>query len=206
MRVEELFDSSAREAIADAVRAAELRTSGELVPMVVQRSHDYGALRATSAALLAFAAGVVIFALPLDARLWLPPVEVAVFLLGYWLFGRPGPLRLLLSERVRAETVDRAAKLAFLEQGLTRTRDRTGILIFVSLLEHRVEVLADTGIDAQVPEGTWDGVVNTILEGIRSRQAETGLVDAIRICGDLLADRFPPREDDTDELSNELRT
>jgi putative membrane protein len=206
MRVEELFDSSAREAIAAAVRAAELRTSGEIVPMVVPRSHDYGALRATSAALLAFAAGIVVFALPVDARLWLPPVEVGVFLLGYWLVGRPTPLRLLLSEQVRAEAVDRAAKLAFLAEGLTQTRDRTGILIFVSLLEHRVEVLADTGIDEHVEEGTWDGVVRTILEGIRDQQAETGLVDAIRMCGDLLAAEFPPRADDTDELPNQLRT
>lgn len=206
MRVEDLFDPRAREAITAAVRAAELRTSGEIVPMVVSRSHDYGALRATSAALLAFSAGVVIFALPLDARVWLPPVEIAVFLMGYWLAGRPTPLRVLLSEKVRAEAVDRAAKLAFLEEGLIRTRDRTGILIFVSLLEHRVQVLADIGIDEHVEEGTWNGVVRTVLDGIRQRQAEVGLVNAIGMCGDLLAAQFPPREDDTDELPNQLRT
>ena len=102
--------------------------------------------------------------------------------------------------------VDRAARLAFLSQGLVETRDRTGILIFVSLLEHRVEVIADRGIDTKVQPGTWDGVVDATLSGIRERRAEEGLCEAIRTCGELLAAEFPPRPDDTDELANRLRT
>jgi len=205
MRVEELLDEGARDAIEAAVRDAESRTSGEIVPVVVDRSDAYPGVRAAVAALLAFAAGVAVLALPLDHRLWLPPAQVAVFAAGYLLAGHRHVLRWLVPAPVQAARVDRAAGLAFLEHGLVETRDRTGILIYVSLLEHRVEVLADRGIDRRVAPGTWDGVVATIMEGIRTGRAEAGLAAGIRRCGEILAPDFPPRHDDEDELSNRPR-
>ena len=206
MRAEQLFDAAARDAIERAVQEAERRTSGEIVPVVVDRSHDYAGVRAVAAALLAFAASAVVLALPVQPVFWLPPAQVVAFALGYWLAGRRVVLRQLIPDGIREQAVDRGARLAFLEHGLVETRDRTGILIYVSLLEHRVEVLADRGIDRAVEPGTWNGVVDTILSGIAQRRAEEGLVEAIRRCGDLLAADFPPRPDDTDELGNRLRT
>ncbi len=206
MRAEDLFDAGARDAIERAVRTAESRTSGEIVPVVVDRSHDYAGVRAAAAALLAFAAGLIVLEFAPRPALWLPPAQIAVFVGGYWLAGRRSLLRLLVPAARAADFVDRAAKLRFLEEGLVETRERTGILIYVSLLEHRVEVLADCGIDAQVEDGTWDGVVRLILDGVRARKAEEGLCAAIELCGDLLAARFPPRPDDEDELENRLRT
>ena len=206
MRVEDLFDPEGHEAVRGAVQEAERHTSGEIVPMVVERSDDYPGVRAVSAALLAFAAGVVVLASPLDARLWIPPIELAVFAAGYVIAGWPPVLRRLLPVSIRTLRVHQAAHLAFLEEGIVETRDRTGILLYISLLEHRVEVVADRGIDERVQEGTWEGVVRLILDGIRRRRAEEGLVDAIRLCGEILAVQFPPRPDDTDELANRLRT
>ena len=205
MRVEELFDSKAFQAVENAVREAESRTSGEIVPMVVDRSDSYPGVRAAGAAVLAFVAGAVVLGLNLDPWVWLPPVQVATFALGAWLLGSRRVLRHLIPERIRAERVDRAARLAFLENGLTETRDRTGILIYTSLLEHRVEILADRGIDAFVEAGVWDGLVKRILAAIREQRADEGLVEAIQECGEILATRFPPRPDDTDELDNRLR-
>jgi putative membrane protein len=206
MRVEELFDAKAFQAVEDAVREAESRTSGEIVPMVVDRSDSYPGVRAAGAAVLAFVAGVAVLGLDLDPWLWLPPVQVGTFALGAWLLGNRRVLRHLIPERIRVERVDRAARLAFLENGLTETRDRTGILIYTSLLEHRVEILADRGIDAHVEAGVWDGLVSRILAAIRERRAEEGLVEAIRECGEILATPFPPRPDDTNELDNRLRS
>ncbi len=206
MRAEQLFDAAARDAIERAVQEAERRTSGEIVPVVVDRSHDYAGVRAVAAALLAFAASAVVLALPVQPVFWLPPAQVVAFALGYWLAGRRVLLRQLIPDGIREQAVDRGARLAFLEHGLVETRDRTGILIYVSLLEHRVEVLADRGIDRAVEPGTWNDVVDSILSGIAQRRAEEGLVEAIRRCGDLLAAGFPPRPDDTDELDNRLRT
>jgi putative membrane protein len=86
------------------------------------------------------------------------------------------------------------------------TRDRTGILIFLSLLEHKVRVLGDSGINAKVQQSDWDGVTQLIVSGIRERRATDGLVAAIRECGRLLdAHGFRRRSDDKDELSDNLR-
>jgi putative membrane protein len=206
MRVEELFDSEAFLAVERAVEEAERTTSAEIVPMVVDRSDDYPGVRAAGAAVLAFIGGICVLGLGLDPWLWLPPTQVGVFALASWSLGHRRILRHLIPARIRAERVDRTARLAFLENGLVDTRDRTGILIFISLLEHRVEILADRGIDRHVDDVVWDGLVERILAAIRERRAEEGLVEAIRECGELLAAHFPPRPDDTDELHNRLRT
>ena len=86
--------------------------------------------------------------------------------------------------------------------GLVETRERTGILIYVSLLEHRVVVLADRGIHSRVEAGTWDAVVERVVVGIRENRAEAGLADGIRLCGEILAERFPIRAGDLNELPN----
>ncbi len=206
MRVEDLFDSDAFLAVERAVEEAERTTSGEIIPMVVDRSDGYLGVRAAGAAVLAFIAGIAVLGLGLDPWLWLPPAQVGIFALASWGLGHRRILRYLIPSRIRAERVDRAARLAFLENGLVETRDRTGILIFISLLEHRVEILADRGIDSHVDEDIWDGLVLRMLAAIREGRAEEGLVEAIRECGELLAAHFPPRPDDTDELENRLRT
>ena len=202
---EQLFDKDALQSIEQAVREAEGRTSGEIVPMLVPSASAYTGVRLLAAALIALAIAPVVLASPLEPGLWLPPLQVVGFLVAYWIASRAVVLRRLVPTRHQADAVDRAAKLAFLEQGVIETRDRTGILIFISLLEHRVEVLADRAIHEAVAEGTWDGIVQQILEGIREGRASEGLVAAVRRCGEMLAADFPPRPDDTDELSNRLR-
>jgi putative membrane protein len=101
--------------------------------------------------------------------------------------------------------VQRAAELAFHQLGMVETRGRTGILIYVSLLERRVVVLADRGIHARVAEGTWDGVVARVVEGIRRGQADDGLVEGIRLCGEILARHVPPQPNDPNELPDRPR-
>ena len=79
-------------------------------------------------------------------------------------------------------------------------------MILVSLLEHRVEVLADRGINQKVAQGTWDEVVHIITAGIKSGQACDAFCKAIERCGDILATHFPRQADDKDELPNRLVT
>jgi len=205
MRIEALLDERAFAAIEAAVHSAEHATSGEIVPMVVERSDAYAEVRFGSAALVAFAAGgLALFSAP-ALWPWLVPTQISVFLAGTWLMGNRALLRLLVPERVQAERVARSASLAFHEAGLVETRDRTGILIYVSLLEHRVVVLADRGIHARVEPGIWNNVVTRVIDGIKAKRAEEGLTDGIRICGEILAGRFPPRPDDTNELPDTPR-
>ena len=206
MRAAELLSEQAQQRIETAVRAAEARTSGEIVPVVVDRSDDYAGIRIGGAAALAFAAGLATLAAPLDPLLWLAPIQAAAFGLAYLASGAREVLRRLVPPARRARRARLAAGLAFFELGLTATRDRTGVLLYVSLLEHQVVVLADRGIDAQVEPGTWDGVVERMLAGIRANRAEEGLCEAIGLCASLLAERFPRRADDVNELPDHAQS
>lgn len=98
------------------------------------------------------------------------------------------------------------AEMTFLEEEVFRTRDRTGILIFVSLFEHRVVVVGDGGINALVQPGQWDGIVAEVVAGIRAGRPGDALVAAIRQCGELLERHgVARRADDANELPDELR-
>jgi len=93
-----------------------------------------------------------------------------------------------------------------LEEEVFKTRDRTGILIFLALGEHRAVILADEGINRAVPEGLWDRVVADLVAGIKAGQAPRALENAVVRCGEILAEhRVEPRPDDTDELSDRPR-
>lgn len=105
----------------------------------------------------------------------------------------------VLTERVRQR-----ATQAFVEEEVFRTRARSGILIFLSLFERRVVVLADRGLERHVTPGEWEEVVAGIAAGMRRGQPGPALAEGIRRCASLAA-RLPPRPDNRDELPDQLR-
>jgi putative membrane protein len=114
--------------------------------------------------------------------------------------------RWLIGADQLTRTVHRRAMQAFVEEEVFKTRDRTGILLFVSLFEHRIEVIGDEGINAKVSADDWAEVVGRVRQGILEKKPGEGLVEAITLCGDLLRRRgVEIRDDDTDELPNRLR-
>jgi putative membrane protein len=137
--------------------------------------------------------------------LWiaLPPGAGAA--LG-WLTGLvfPALCRVLVPSDVLAERVRQRATQAFVEEEVFRTRERTGILIFLSLIERRVVILADRGLDGRVTHREWEEVVDSIATGMRRGQAGPALAEGIRRCASLAA-RLPRRSDDRDELPGQLR-
>lgn len=200
-----------------AVGEAEKRTAGEIVPFVVRQSGDYDVAtwRAASVgALLAAAAALGVSSLYDGWGLsWLYAswaVEAATIaggvvgaLVGEYV---PAVRRLLAGPGLLAETVHRRAAEAFLDEEVFGTRDRTGILLFVSLFEHRIEVVGDSGINAKVEAAEWVEVVDRVRAGIRQNDLAGGLVSAVDLCGDLLHRRgVALREDDADELSDGVR-
>ena len=92
----------------------------------------------------------------------------------------------------------------FYAHGLHRTQEATGVLLFVSLLEHRVIVLGDTGIDAKLEAADWEATDTAILEGIRSGSLKDGLVEGIRRSADVLSEHFPRKDGDRDEVPNHV--
>ena len=100
------------------------------------------------------------------------------------------------------EEVREAAVTRFFSQGLYRTRDETGVLILISVFEHTVWVIADRGINAKVKEGQWDEIVAMITTGIRQKRPAESICEAVQKVGDILAEHFPIKSDDTNELRN----
>ena len=211
-----LFTDAEREAIRVAVAEAETRTAGEIVPYVVRRSGTYqvAVWRAASFGALLVAAVSLAVAWAYEgwglswiySAGWMAVAMTLGGVLGALVgAGVDGVRRLLAGADRLDERVHRRAAEAFLEEEVFDTRDRTGIL-FVSLFEHRIEVVGDVGINAKVKQEEWVEVVDLIRTGILNGSLAAGMISAINRCGDLLHRRgVEIREDDTDELSDEIR-
>jgi putative membrane protein len=226
-----LLTDTDHERIVRAIGEAEATTSGEIYCVVARRTSDYrfvplfwGAFAALLVPALALAAGIEPHRWPLVGLDWwtgeateaelaalvrngiaaLVAVQIIVFLLAAsasWPMG----LRLRATPRaVRQDRVHRAAVDQFLARGMQRTRERTGVLIFVALGERQVEVVADEGIYGKVDPRVWDDAVGALLEAAREDRLADGFVEAVTLCGSVLAVHFPPRQDDLDELPNHV--
>jgi putative membrane protein len=198
------FTEDEQKRIEAAVQEAEARTSGEIVPMVVDESYDYPRAEIIGSGFFSLAAAVFGSWAVGGSSVW---VFLPIFLLLYFPFKyllRSLPdlkRRIIHPDEISAE-VEEKALVSFIEQGLHHTRDKTGILILISLFEHQVFVLADQGINDRVPKQTWDEIVHQVTEGIHSGQTADALCAAVARCGELLEQNFPVKHDDTDELPN----
>ena len=196
---------SDRDRISLAVLEAEKQTTGEIVPMIVAQSDDYPGARWRLAIVIALLFGfLAYFFLDDFDPAWILWVQIPGLYIGYGLgtFGvvlRP----FLVSSKVDEEVHQRALQ-AFFSRGLHTTKDRTGILVMASLLEHRAEILADTGISAKVSKDTWEGILTSMIGRIKLGDLTEGLCIAVHECGEVLAKDFPGTHDNPDEISNKV--
>lgn len=211
--VRRFFSQADQERIRDCVREIEKTTSGELVPMIVPASSHYPAAGALGAMIVGFAVAFLAdialgFARlwqgfqPLD--IWLFPAVFGVVFLAVLALERlfPSLKRPFIHDADSVTEVAEAAFAAFYRHGLAHTRDRTGVLIFISIFERKVRVIADEGIHAKVGEESWKRAVEMIAGGFRSGLPTEAVCDAIAYCGKLLSEHFPRKRGDTDELEN----
>ena len=110
----------------------------------------------------------------------------------------------LVSNSKKFESVHAHAVEAFGKYGLNNTIHKTGILIFLSVEEKGIEILADSGINAKVEQKVWDDMITKLAENIRSGGTCKGICDLIKEVGDLLTTHSPIQPGDKDELSNEV--
>ncbi len=198
----ELLSEQDKQAVSEAINRAETGTSGEIVFALTDASARYLEASFQGALVFMAAACAVYLALPLQhsikALLWTETIAFAssFAVLAYWPWRR-----WFIPKREMARRVHDAAMMEFYSSGLYRTRDANGVLIYLSLLERRVVVLGDTAINEKMG-GQWDQVCDTIVRGIRDRQARAGICAAIEICGRRLAEHFPRKPDDSNELSD----
>jgi putative membrane protein len=202
-----------RHAVRACVTEVEKSTSGEIVPMVVSSSYHYPMSNMIGGLIFALLIAVAV-TLAYSIRkswggvtamdLWLFPAVFAVtFLLFHELVKRiPRLKRIFITKAEFTEEVEEAALTSFYRNGLNNTRDRTGILIFISIFERKAYVLADEGINAKVDKAVWQEVIDLVVNGIKERKQVEGICSAVRRCGGLIREHFPIKKDDTNELGN----
>ncbi|MEQ1953738.1 TPM domain-containing protein [Mesorhizobium sp. CN2-181] len=196
--------------IADAIRAAEAKTSGEIYCVVARSSDSYFYPSAFFAALAVMA---VSLAAAFALEYWWVSIRLPVFWAAVTLALASCWLVLALAPGIRMHFVPRGLRYRrahdnalkqFLARNVHITAERTGVLIFVSLAERYAEVVADAGINAKVPQQTWNGIVAELVGHARSDRLADGFVAAVATAGALLEIHFPRRADDANELRDHL--
>lgn len=188
-----------------AIRQAEAKTSGEIVTVIAQASGDYFYYPTLWAALLAILSPLLPIMLAVSfAPLGIIELQLLVFvLLALALRWPPFKMR-LVPRRVKQQYCARRAREQFLAQNLHTTRERTGVLLYVSVAERQVELLADSGIHARVPAGTWDEIVNKLTARVKAGQVGAGFVEAVTELGGHLVTHFPAEAANPNELPDHL--
>lgn len=215
--------------VADAIRAAERRTSGEIFCVLADKVSAYRDVGALWAAVIALLCPLLLPLFGLDAgvlfhlsRSWsaahLTAAEAAsaravlgVVLMQVLVFGAAMALwelapvrRALTPHGLRRRRAHAAAMQQFLAHGLHLTEARTGVLIFAARADHQVEIIADAGIHARTSAEVWGEAAAALADGLRRGDPVTGFVAAIGLCGDVLAEHFPPRDPEPNELPDKL--
>lgn len=195
--------------ISDAVAQAESKTSAEIVPMVVRRSSTVGHVPILFLCIL-----IILFFL-FDG-----PTHQAHFLGEHWVWyladfllfftfasfsGRcPFVQRMLTSGADREWQVDQRAEVEFYESEIHTTQGATGVLLYISLMEHRAVVLADKSIAEKFPPQTWSEICDIMIRGIKKQHIGIAFKDAVEKCGEILEPVFPIQPDDVNELKDHL--
>lgn len=218
MKLRKKFSEEDLHRIKSAVKSAEEKISGEIVPVIVERSGIY-TIAHYKASLIA---GVLFFVFMIILDRYV--IEDASHTLYYdplFIFGvviaggalgalipaiSPAAKRWLVSRGYMDDSCRQSAENAFLEEEIFNTRHRTGIMIFISFFEHEVIVMADRGISKVVEQEEWDKIVAELVRHIRAGNIVEGLEAGIKRCGEILLEKgFAKSDDDINELRDDLR-
>ena len=214
MTLQKRFKPEELERIKAAVKQAESKISGEIVPVFVEKSGHYtianyraGIIAATTVFFL-----IVMFDRYVPSLAVYDPMLIFVLVMLGGLIGAlkanyiPFVKRMMLSQAYMDQSTRKRAESAFLEEEVFNTRLRTGIMIFISFFEHEVIVMADKGISKEVDQNEWDAVVRTIIENVKKDRVIDGIEKAILRCGEILLEKgFVISPDDVNELKDDLR-
>lgn len=216
-RAHQLFGLQERKRIAEAVVAAEARTSAEIVPVVASQSGRYDRAEDTFGLLIGLALFVsvwLVFQGPREVDwgqgLWIEWWHALIiipggFALGVGLASRIGWLAMLFTPRAEAAAeVLRAAGGVFFDQRIHHTRGSSGLMIYVSLLEHRAVVLADEAVTGKLGQPALDEICNNLTAALRKKPIPDALAEAIEQAGERLGAVLPRQADDKNELADVL--
>jgi putative membrane protein len=182
-------------------------TASELVTVIYTKSSNYTAFRmGWATALSLFSVVLLDLQFPLLPVMELFAMQGLLAVLYYWILGYSPLLKWIVPRWAKAQAVHDKVRLLFLELGVTETRDRSGVIIFLSELERRVEILGDRGIYEYLGESAWKTLVSELTSAIRGGTAFDGLRNILEKLGEQLIAKFPARADDINELPNAVVT
>lgn len=186
------------------VREAKLETDAELVTVLAPASDGYRYIPTLWAALIAMLTPLLVF----ELGFWLGWYEILLAQWSVWLLlsilFHWTPIKMyLIPKQVRQRRAALMARLQFVEQGLHRTRDRLGVLIFVSVAEHYVEILVDDGIAQHIDNALWQAIIDDFTQRVRNREVEQGFIECVERTRAILTDAFPATRDQN-ELPDSL--
>jgi putative membrane protein len=200
------FDDAARLALTDCVRKIETATDAELVLIVRARSGSYRHADYLFGVLLAFAGLLFLLFSPFDFHQYWVAIDVALlFALGTFFASRSNSLRRLLTKRKhRSEALRTGAAAMFYEAGIANTSAEMGVLIYVSVLEQGLELIADRGVLKSVPALAWNQILFELHEAGRKPEPQT-LLAGLENLGALLAKHIPATGENPNELPDAPR-
>ena len=200
------FDDAARTALTDCVRKIETTTDAELVLVVRARSGSYRHADFLFGALVAFAGLLFLLFSPFDFHQYWVAIDVPLlFVIGAVITSRSNSLRrLLTTDKFRSAAVRTGAAAMFYEGGIANTSAEMGVLIYLSVLERRLELIADRGILKGVNALEWNQLVFELRESGREADAHA-LQAGLENLGALLAKHLPATGENPNELPDAPR-
>jgi putative membrane protein len=192
--------------VADAIRTAEARTSGEIFCVVARHSSDYRLVPIAWAAALALFVPLPLFYFEDWSPELIYVVQLIAFLVVAMILSYPALRFHIVPRMAKHDRAHAEAMRQFWAQGLYKTTHRTGVLIFASVAEHYAEIVADAGINEKVTPEVWDDAINALVSAIKQGRPADGFIAAIEKCGAVLAQHFPlpPGTRNPDELPDKL--
>lgn len=207
-RAEKFFTKEELEKIKNTTHEVESNTIGEVAVMVVESSSRYLEAEIIGGVVLSSLLSLVATLLFFHSSLWLYiPLSFILFFPCSYIFNKlPALKAAFIGAGRKNNAVKERALRAFYDKGLYRTKQNTGVLFFISMLERKVWVLADKGIYEKITQETLNSFALTVSRGIKAGRSCDALCEAMREAGKLLAKHFPVTAGDIDELSNEVLT
>ena len=210
MNPQKLFPKEDQEMVKNAIQQAERKISGEIVPVVARTSGNYLLVPFALSIVATIAASLSLWFLRFQYPYLLEPqsiwmIQIAAFFVGGLLGECPWLIRKLTPYSVLDSNVRRNAMAEFMDSGVHSTHHRTGILIYISVLERKVVILADGGVHGKLGPTYWEKSVAKIVQGIRARHPGKALSDLILEIGDQLKEHFPHGEEDQNEIADGIR-
>jgi putative membrane protein len=200
-----LFSGAEKERIRQAVQEAEKTTSGEIVVVVVEESDPYREAQLMGGIFFGALCAMVLALVLRHVTIWFYiPVAILLFFPGFYLFRRFPDLKLAFLGHKRVEqAVRERAVYGFFQKGVHKTEQETGVLIFISLLERKVWILADKGINEKIESHFWRSLARELVDGIKGRQPLDALCSVIQKCGEELGRHFPEKGGGKNQLCDE---